>query len=351
MGLMGFRVEPLTEADVPALQQLLLARGKLAVAAGNKNGAIPRFLARAKRERGPRQQLTVFNRTGAIVSRVGDPGLYQQASLSPDGLMLAASKSDVDGNMDIWIFDVATGKGRSLGMEDSAESAPVWSADGRSIAYVSMRNNTHGIYRRAVDGSGAEEQLYVHNTGNTLFLNDWSSDGRLMTFWAQETLYVMPVSGDRTPIPVPGLIARGGRFSPDGRFLAFSGATKEQPGRFNAFVLPIDNSSPAALSASLNAATMQVSTTNAIGGISWSQSGRELLFLSQPPGMAVMSAEITAGPRFEAGAPRKLFDMPPGIGAPAQIADVTTADGQRFAFAVNVPPPQPAPSAVEGPAR
>jgi mono/diheme cytochrome c family protein len=341
MGLIGFRVEPLTEADVPALTQLLGARGKMAIAAGNKNGAIPRFLARAKRERGPRQQLTVLDRSGAIVGRIGDPGLYQQAALSADGSMLAASKSDVDGNQDIWIFDVATGKGRSLGMEDSAESAPVWSADGRSIAYVSMRGNTHGIYRRAIDGSGAEEQLYVHNTGNTLFLTDWSADGRLLTFWAQETLYVMPVSGDRAPLALPGATARGGRFSPDGRFLAFSAAIAE-PGRFHAYVLPIDGSSAADLAASLKNTPTQVSTTNAIGGITWRQDGRELLFLSQPPGMAVMAADIGEGSRVEAAAPRKLFAMPPGIGAPAQIGDLATADGQRFAFAVNVPPPQAA---------
>jgi hypothetical protein len=336
MGLIGFRVEPISEADVPALEQLLAARGKAAIAAGNKNGAIPRFLARAKRERGPRQQLTVIDRSGAIVNRVGDPGLYQQAALSPDGSMLAAAKSDADGNQDIWIFDVATGRGRSLGMEESAESAPVWSADGRSIAYVSMRSNTHGIYRRAIDGSGAEEQLYVHNTGNTLFLTDWSADGRLLTFWAQETLYVMPVSGDRTPIAVPGGTARGGRFSPDSRFLAFSAAL-EAPGRFHAYVLPIDGSSPASLVESLRNTPIQVSASNAIGGISWRQDGRELLFLSQPPGMAVMAVDIVSGPRLEAGTPRKLFDMPPGIGAPAQIGDVATADGGRFAFAVNVP--------------
>ena len=98
---------------------------------------------------------------------------------------------------------------------------PVWSADGRSIAFVSVRDNTYGVYRRAADGSGAEERFYLHNDGGTIFLTDWSADGRLLTFWANERMYVMPLTGDRTLAELPN--ARGGRFSPDGQLLAFSG--------------------------------------------------------------------------------------------------------------------------------
>ena len=75
---------------------------------------------------------------------------------------------------------------------------PVWSADGRSVAFVSVRDNTYGVYRRAADGSGAEERFYLHNDGGTIFLTDWSADGRLLTFWANERMYVMPLTGDRT---------------------------------------------------------------------------------------------------------------------------------------------------------
>jgi hypothetical protein len=37
------------------------------------------------------------------------------------------------------------------------------------------------------------------------------------------------------------------------------------------------------------------------------------------------------------GTRRKLFDLPSPVGAPAQLRSVGTADGQRFAFAVNLP--------------
>ena len=163
------------------------------------------------------------------MTRVGDPAFLQHAAMSPDGTQVAVLKVDSEtGYEDIWIYDVATGRGRALTNDEPREMTPVWSADGRSIAFVSVRDNTYGVYRRAADGSGAEERFYLHNTGGTIFLTDWSADGRLLTFWANERMYVMPLTGDRTPAELPN--ARGGRFSPDGRLLAFSGLAEARAG-------------------------------------------------------------------------------------------------------------------------
>jgi hypothetical protein len=62
-----------------------------------------------------------------------------------------------------------------------------------------------------------------------------------------------------------------------------------------------------------------------------------LFYLSQPPRQTVMSVEVTTTtPAFAARAPRPLFEIPAGIGAPAQLSNVSSPDGQRFVFAVNV---------------
>ena len=74
----------------------------------------------------------------------------------------------------------------------------MWSPDGRSIAYVSVRDNTHGLYRRAADGTGNEERLYQHTTGAPIVLTDWSADGRFLCFWSGDTMFVLPLAGDRT---------------------------------------------------------------------------------------------------------------------------------------------------------
>jgi hypothetical protein len=153
-------------------------------------------------------------------------------------------------------------------------------------------------------------------------------------------MWVMPVGGRPVAVPIPS--ARNGRFSPDGKLLAFGAVINQPAGRFDAYVMAIDGSSQDALAASVKNAPVKVSTANAIGGIAWRADGRELLYLSQPPGQAWMAAEVIAGPTVAVGAPRKLFDVPPGLGGPAQLSDVATADAQRFVVTVNLPPRQPA---------
>jgi mono/diheme cytochrome c family protein len=343
MGAVVFDFEVVNKADTQAFQNALGQRMKETIAAAGKNGTLGRFMARANRERAGRQQLTVLDRAGAIVGRVADPAFLQQAAMSPDGSQVAALKVDHEtGYDDIWIYDVATGRGRALTNDESREMTPVWSGDGRSIAFVSVRDNTFGVYRRAIDGNGAEERLYQHNTGATIFLTDWSVDGRLLTFWANDRMYVMPLGGDRTPVELSN--ARGGRFSPDGKLLAFS-AAKGEPGRFHAYVVRLDPSSSATLTASLNAPWRQVSIDNAIGGLFWRRDGRELVFMSQPPKPLIMAADVTNGTSgVDSGTPRVLFALPPGIGGPAQLSSVGTADADRFIFALNLPP-RPAPPA------
>lgn len=80
-----------------------------------------------------------------------------------------------------------------------------------------------------------------------------------------------------------------------------------------------------------------VSVENAIGGIAWRRDGGELYFLSQPPNQRMMVVEVTGSGAPQFTAARALFTVPPGIGAPAQLSNISTADGQRFVFAVNVP--------------
>ena len=237
-------------------------------------------------------------------------------------------KTDVEtGHQDIWTFDIATGRGRAITADEAMDSFPLWSPDGASIAYSSVRNNTHHVFRRAADGSGGEEHLYEHDTGNAVILTDWSPDGRFFTFWSGQGMFVLPI-GEPKAVRVED--GRGGRFSPDGRFFAFNGLENGQPGRFQVYVRAFDG--PLAPGASTS---RHVSAENAIGGITWRGDGRELYFLSQPPNQRMMVVEVTAAGTF--AAPRALFTVPPGIGAPAQLSDISSPDGQRFVFAVNLP--------------
>ena len=184
---------------------------------------------KAQRQKGPRQHLTLFDPSGAIVARVGEPGLYTQAAFAPDATRIAVIRTDIEtGYQDVWTFDVATGRGRAITSDKAVDSAPLWSPDGKSIVYSSVRDNIYTVFRRSADGTGGEEQIYRHDTA--LFLTDWSRDGRFLAFWSGQVQFVLPLTGNREAIAIGD--GRGGRFSPDGRGLP---TTRPTPHRRDAF--------------------------------------------------------------------------------------------------------------------
>ena len=146
------------------------------------------------------QQITLFDRQGRVLQNVGPPGRYANAALSPDGGRVAAMRRDPrTGDVDIWTFDVASGKGTPVTSDTFPENAPIWSPDGRQVAYGSRRGSFVSIYRRNGDGTGNEEQLYQYTPGASMVLTDWSADGKFLTFHdgCAGVLHVVPLNGDQ----------------------------------------------------------------------------------------------------------------------------------------------------------
>jgi Tol biopolymer transport system component/mono/diheme cytochrome c family protein len=348
MGTIGFTFEVTRKDEVPAFRQALAERTKVAIAAGGKDGTIGRFLARAARQRGGLQLLTLFDRQGNVIGRIGEAGAYSQAAFSPDGSRLAVVKTDADSDgQDIWVFDVASGRGTAITADAPRDHSPVWSPDGREIAYISVRDNTPAVYRRASNGTGREELLYRKVDGGTIFLTDWSPDGRFICYWLGDQMFMLPVSGDHTPMALDAkqFFGRGGRVSPDGRLLAFNA---NDSGRFQIYLKPLG-----ALTAGTYVSTserVQVSSEGGVGGIFWRQDGRELFYLSQP-NQSVMAVDIGGATPVAPGTPRVLFRLPTPVGGPAQLSSISSPDGQRFVFAVNVAPrPASAAPSADAPA-
>jgi hypothetical protein len=302
---------------------------------GNRSMVNALSAARKEDEARPRQQLTVLDRQGAVVGRVGEAGFYSQAAFSPDGSRVAVVRDGA--SQDVWVFDVATGKGTAITSNAFPDRAPVWSPDGNHIAYVSTRDNTPAIYQRLSNGQGGEELLYRHTSGGAIVLTDWSPDGRVLCFWSENAMFLLPVAGERTPVALGDgeFFGRGGRFSPDGRLLAFG---SNQSGRFQIYVKELGAAAnPAAPPASPR---VQVSLDGGIGGIFWRRDGKELFYLSLPPGQAMMAVDVLSEAPLRFGAPRVVFKIPSPIGAPAQLSNISTPDGQRVVFAMNAATPK-----------
>jgi Tol biopolymer transport system component len=110
-----------------------------------------------------------------------------------------------------------------------------------------------------------------------------------------------------------------GRFSPDGRWIAY---TSDESGNPEVYVRPF---SPAASGDSASGGKWLVSNG---GGANpnWRSDGKELFytFVGQFQEMAV---DISVDKTFQAGVPRRLFATPQSLTAPA-----VSADGKRFLF-------------------
>jgi WD40-like Beta Propeller Repeat len=318
-------------------------------------GAVPVFIAEISRDgerflampppKGPQlQQITIYGRDGKVVSKVGEPGLYNQPAFSPDGTRLAVMRNDLKtGQQDIWTFDIATGKGTPLTNDPLPKNTPMWSRDGRYILYASFRGNYNGIYRRAADGTGAEELLFRYTPGAGLGLTDISPDGKFLACGSGGVLLVVPLTGT-DPLERKAIeFAREefnvtvGRFSPDGRFLAYR-SDETDPDRGEVFVRSFDPSTGMP-----GDGKWQLSKDGAAAMLHWRGDGKEFFYRHFiEPGtddMVVMAAEVTTTPVFQAGTPEALFKLPGPV--PGNLGNISR-DGQRFVFAINVPADTPA---------
>lgn len=288
------------------------------------------------------RQITVFDRDGQVVSKVGEPGRFRDPALSPDGTKVAVERDNLrTGAPDIWTFDVVSGKGRFITDDASPDHSPIWSPDGTQVAFVSERAGISTIRRKSWDGTGDELQLFQYTPGAFMVLTDWSADGRFLTFHdgCEGVLHVVPLSaGPKAPegkaiewLRDEYSVAQA-RFSPDSRFMAFVSDELEFQ-KFELYVRPFDASQPDVSAG--GAKPVRVSTAGAQGMTSWRQDGRELYYIT--PEWEVMAVDVTTTDTFVVGPPRLLFRLPaPSIGDPRQWKNVSR-DGRRFVFLVNVP--------------
>jgi len=282
----------------------LSPKGVLAHRGGEEGGAVA--------------QLSWVDRQGKLLIQVGPAGDYRNPVVDAAGEHVAANVNKA-GEEDVWVFDVKRGTTSRLTFDPAIDSDPVFSPDGRSVAFYSTRNPP-GIYRKATNGAGAD--ALVAQTGFQTWPRDWSSDGRFLLYMKVADLWVVPMDGDRKPFPYLATPAReiDGHFSPDSHWVAYG---SDETGRSEVFVQDF----PA------KGAKFQVSTA---GGSEprWRRDGRELFYLGGDGWL--MSVNVDTKPEFKLDVPKPVFqtrlmNLPLG----PQRRYGVSADGQRFLM--NIP--------------
>ncbi len=118
--------------------------------------------------------------------------------MSPDGQRLAVTVLDL--SRDIWVFDLLHGGEERL-RRDGRNEGPVWTPDGRRIAFGSDRveANRFDLYWQAVDGGAAE--LLKESETVFLFPFSFSPNGDLLLYQNGEdndprSIHLLSMDGD-----------------------------------------------------------------------------------------------------------------------------------------------------------
>lgn len=215
---------------------------------------------------------------------------YENANISPDGRFVAVQTRGPE--YSLWIYDFARTTLTPLTGQGNSSQAPVWTPDGKRIAYRGTRSGFRNVYWKASDGSGEEERLTTSESVHTPV--SWSPDGKLLVFTDNDPAtgsnsWILPVEGDRKPQLFQKNSAAP-HFSRDGQWIAYQSS---ESGRSEIYVRPFQGPGR----------KTQVSTEGGIEPV-WSRDGRQLFYVN---GDKTMAVDVQTGSAFSAGTPRLLF--------------------------------------------
>jgi serine/threonine-protein kinase len=227
---------------------------------------------------------------------------YRDPRFSPDGRRLAFAAMPAGAGTDLWMLDRIRGVKTRLTYErDGAEWCPVWTPDGRSIAYSDTGS---GIRLISADGSSGHQSL-TENDQRWQLPGSFSPGARYLAYSElhRETagdIWILPFSPRGQPqvfLKTPfyeGLPM----FSPNGKWIAY---ISNESGAFELYVRPFPGPGP----------KHQVSGDQTFDVHYWSADGTKLFYRSGD-GRRMLSVPVrTEGPEFEYGSPSVLFELNP----------------------------------------
>ena len=151
-------------------------------------------------------------------------GINGAPAFSPDGKRLALALSQPDGNVDLFVLDLASGNLARITDDPSIDTEPCWSPDGRSLYFTSDRSGKPQVYRIAL--SRDERPVRVTFEGSYNARPRVSPDGtQLAVVTLSDGAYriaIVEVATGRSRVISNGRLDEGPSFAPNGQTVLFA---------------------------------------------------------------------------------------------------------------------------------
>jgi hypothetical protein len=270
-------------------------------------------------------QLAWFDRSGRRTDVPGELADFSNIELSKDDKSVALAILDpTRRTRDIWIQDLSRGVRTRLTFDPGEERTAIWSPDSARVVYNSQRKGVErDLFTKMSNGSGAETTVLADGLSKDAM--DISPDGRFLMYRVslktRNDIWIQPLDASGKPDgsgkPSAFIVSEHnenyGKFSPDGKWVAYTG---DESGQQEVYVVPFPGPG----------GKWQVSGA---GGAfpRWRGDGRELFYLAPDGKMMSVTVDGTTT-AFRAEAPLALFHAPLASFVGYQYS--VTKDGQRF---------------------
>jgi serine/threonine protein kinase/Tol biopolymer transport system component len=242
-------------------------------------------------------QLLYADAQGRTRLAIPDTLGFENPRFSPDGRSIAMSIASFN-RKSIWILDRASGILSRLGEEEvgTTRDRPEWSPDGRRLFYRRNSPTGNGMVMRSADRRDAEalipgprvaiNELVMAPDGRTVLGRASSGAASSQDLWAWTLPDTVPLHFTEGPE-----FETGPRFSPDGRWVAFTAATS---GLREVYVSPFPGPG----------GRIQVSRDGA-GLPIWGHDGRTIYY---PQGNRMIATTLSFTPTVTVTGTRTLFE-------------------------------------------
>jgi Tol biopolymer transport system component len=267
--------------------------------------------------------LTWYDRSGKELSRVGEPGVMANPTISPDGHRATVDIADLkSANVDIWIRDLDHNTSSRFTFDPAEEVMGTWSRDGSLIAYRTIHASSIQLITKKATGLEPPKVVLSGSAVDDTLPNSWAPDDQQLLCSYQpgtggSNLVIVDVAAQKmTPFIATKASTTNGQISPDGKWVAYA---SNESGEWEIYV----TSFPSAQG------KWQVSRA---GGNEprWRPDGKEIFYID-PKGM-LAAVGVSGDGTFSSGAPSPLFQIHgrAAISSTDLFTYDVTKDGMRF---------------------